>query len=207
MKNIFLQGDAGRLEVWRHDPDGKTVGACLCLHPDPLHGGNLHNKVLYEARKALAGAGQVCYSLNFRGVGLSEGEFDYGEGEKRDAAVLDAHIRSEHPDLPVMLLGYSFGSWVGLRLAVERSFVRAFAVGLPVTVFDFSFLRGETLPVTAFQGEFDELGRPEEVRRVFEGWYPTLAVTAVPGADHFFRGALPALGLAVAEAAARPAVV
>ena len=162
--------------------------------------------MLYEARKALVEAGQVCYSLNFRGVGLSEGEFDYGEGEKRDAAVLDAHLRAEHPALPVTLLGYSFGSWVGLRLASERTFHRAFAVGLPVTIFDFSFLRGTALPVTAFQGEFDELGRPEEVRRVFEGWYPALEVIAVPGADHFFRGALPALGKVVAEAAARPVV-
>jgi len=206
MKNIFLKGDAGRLEVWRHDPPGNPAGACLCLHPDPLHGGNLHNKVLYEARKALVDAGQVCYSLNFRGVGLSEGEFDYGEGEKRDAAVLDAHLRAEHPDLPVMMLGYSFGSWIGLRLALEHPFLRAYAVGLPVTVFDFAFLRGLSLPVTAFQGEFDELGRPEEVRRGFEGWYPALEVIAVPGADHFFNGVLPALGRAVAEAAARPVV-
>jgi alpha/beta superfamily hydrolase len=202
MKNFFLNGDAGRIEVWRHDPPGDAVGACLCLHPHPLHGGNLHNKVLYEARKALVDAGQVCYSLNFRGVGLSEGEFDYGEGEKRDAAVLDGHIRAEHPDLPVMLLGYSFGSWVGLRLAVERSFTRAFTVGLPVTVFDFSFLRGATLAVTAFQGEFDETGRPDEVRRVFQGWYPALVVVPVPGADHFFAGALASLRRVVEQAAA-----
>ncbi len=202
MKNLFLGGDAGRLEVWRHGPSPGPAGACLCLHPHPLHGGNLHNKVLYEARRAVATAGWECWSLNFRGVGLSDGEYDLGEGELRDAAVLYDHVAEERPGRPLMLLGYSFGSWVGLRLAVQKPFARALAVGLPVTVYDFSFLKGASLPVRAFQGEFDEMGRPDEVRRFFEGWYPALTVETIPGADHFFAGTLPALGRAVARAAA-----
>lgn len=206
MKNLFLSGEEGRLEVWRHDPAGEPTSVCLCLHPHPLHGGNLHNKVIYEARKALVEAGAECWSLNFRGVGLSGGEYDDGRGELRDAGVLYDHVRTERPYLPVTLLGYSFGSWVGLRLALERPFARAYAAGLPVTVYDFSFLRGATLPVMVFQGEYDEMGGPGEVRRFFEGWYPALEVVVVPGADHFFSGTLHALSRAVTEAAGRPVV-
>ena len=62
----------------------------MFAHPHPLHGGTLHNKVVFRAAKALAGAGDGVLRLNFPGVGLSQGRYDEGRGETDDfRAALD----------------------------------------------------------------------------------------------------------------------
>ncbi len=64
--------------------------AALVCHPHPLGGGTMHNKVVYHAMKVFSGLGLPVLRFNFRGVGLSEGEFDHGVGELDDArAALD----------------------------------------------------------------------------------------------------------------------
>lgn len=196
---FFLKGEAGRIEVWTHPPGAVPRAAALCFHPHPLYGGSVHNKVLYEARKALVERGVVCYSMNFRGVGLTAGEYAMGEGEYHDALLLHAHVRQAHPEIPLWVLGYSFGAWVGLRLAAHQKVERAVCVGLPLTIYDFSFLWGLDVPVHVFQGEWDEMGPPAELKTCFTEGHPALDVTTVPGADHFFNDALPALAAALAR--------
>jgi alpha/beta superfamily hydrolase len=195
---FFLEGQAGRIEVWTHAPAGEPRAACLCFHPHPLYGGNVHNKVLYEGRKALVERGALCYSMSFRGVGLTAGEYDLGEGEYHDAVLLHEHVRREHPAFPLWILGYSFGAWVGLRLAAHKPVDRVFCIGLPTTVYDFSFLKGHDFPITVFQGQRDEMGAPEEIRNFFGDWYPGLDLVTVPESDHFFTTTLPLLVRALA---------
>jgi uncharacterized protein len=190
---FFIEGGAGRIEVWTHAPTGEPRAAALCFHPHPMFGGNLHNKVLYTARSVLVERGVLCYSMNFRGVGLSAGEHDAGGGELLDAARLWTHVRESHPALPLWGLGYSFGVWIALRLAAQRLLERLYCVGLPVTVYDFSFLKDLQAPIHVFQGEWDEMGSPDELGKFFAEGFPRLDVTMVPQADHFFNGALPAL--------------
>ena len=69
----LFPGPAGRLEGSgrsRREPRG---GSAVFAHPHPLHGGTLHNKVVYRAAQALTRAGYATLRFNFRGVGLSEG--------------------------------------------------------------------------------------------------------------------------------------
>ena len=194
---FFIEGGAGRIEVVTHAPAGEPRAAALCLHPHPMFGGNLHNKVLYWARSVLVERGVLCTSMNFRGVGLSAGEHDGGGGELQDAARLYAHVRAAYPSLPLWGLGYSFGAWIALRLAAQSPLARVFCVGLPITVYDFSFVKDLHTPIHVFQGEWDETGSPAELDKFFAEGFPALDVTVVPRADHFFNDALPALREAV----------
>src|SRR5262252_10905099 len=109
-RNLFLPGTAGKLEavLWTPNSDGAPGNAALVCHPHPLFGGTLHNKVVYQAAKALDGLGLPVLRFNFRGAGLSEGKHDRGRGEADDVrAALDWLKEEFH--LPIIFAGFSFG--------------------------------------------------------------------------------------------------
>ena len=79
-----LFGPAGKLEaVLNTGRDAAAYTAIVC-HPHPLHGGTMHTKAVYHAMKAFSHFGLPTLRFNFRGVGLSEGEFDNADGEQND---------------------------------------------------------------------------------------------------------------------------
>src|ERR1700747_2442331 len=89
--NFFLQGPAGKLEAVLWTPTGAAPEmAALVCHPHPLFGGTMHNKVVFQAAKALDSLGIAVLRFNFRGAGSSEGLHDRGVGEVEDVrAALD----------------------------------------------------------------------------------------------------------------------
>ena len=119
-ERLFLEGSAGRLHATFECPVAKPRAAVLHLHPHPLHGGTRQNNVVrYGALGALA-AGCAALRIDFRGVGLSEGTYDEGEGEVRDAAVAFEWLLQRHPGIPIFVWGFSFGSRVGLDFCIHR---------------------------------------------------------------------------------------
>ena len=116
LRSVMFQGPAGTLEgLWKEAADpAHRRGAAVFGHPHPLHGGTMHNKVVYRAAQALTRAGYDTLRFNFRGVGLSEGRYDAGRGEVEDfRAALDEAERTV--GLPIVAGGFSFGSAVGLK--------------------------------------------------------------------------------------------
>ena len=79
----------------------------------------MHNKVVYRIARGLRRAGAVVLRFNFRGVNLSEGEYDHGIGELEDARAALAVLRSRYPDLPFSLAGFSFGSRIILKTGLR----------------------------------------------------------------------------------------
>ncbi|HLR06625.1 MAG TPA: hypothetical protein VK117_12485, partial [Pyrinomonadaceae bacterium] len=70
--NLFIPAPHGQLEAILKEPRaGLGRGVALVLHPHPLFGGTMHNKVVFRAAAALNDAGLVALRLNFRGVGQS----------------------------------------------------------------------------------------------------------------------------------------
>src|SRR5581483_10354085 len=83
--NLFIPVEHGRLEAILKEPREAPVrGVALVLHPHPLGGGTMHNKVVFRAAAALNDAGLITLRINFRGVGQSTGEHDEGYGERDD---------------------------------------------------------------------------------------------------------------------------
>ncbi|MGA2569242.1 MAG: hypothetical protein ABSF23_01870, partial [Terracidiphilus sp.] len=87
IRSVSLNGPAGRLEAILNEGAPDAPFAALVCHPHPMFGGNLHNKVVYYAMKALNdpawGLGWPVLRFNFRGTGLSQGTHD-GEAESED---------------------------------------------------------------------------------------------------------------------------
>ncbi len=178
----------GHLEAALRDPPGEVRGGAVFCHPHPLHGGTMHTKVVYRGAEALNAAGLRTLRFNFRGVGCSTGSFDDGIGEEEDVRAALGWLSLGLPDAPVVLGGVSFGSLVALSVGVEAPEVVALvALGLPVHVYDYSFLAGTRKPVLAIQGERDEFGSPRDVEKALGGLGDEVTVRAVPGAGHLFH--------------------
>lgn len=199
-KNLFLHGPAGGLEavLWTPQGDAAPDRAALVCHPHPLFGGTLHNKVVYQAAKALDGLGMPVLRFNFRGAGLSEGQHDRGAGELDDVRAAVEFLAGEFPQTPLLLAGFSFGCWVGLRVGCEDRRVEGLvAIGAPVNNSDFSYLRSCRKPKLFVHGSNDEHGDVNKVRRMVEELPGKNELVVVDGVDHFFAGKIEELGAAI----------
>src|SRR5918993_645340 len=140
------------------------------LHIPALHGGTMHNKVVFRTARGLEDAGAVTLRVNFRGVGHSTGEHTGARGgEQEDARAALDYLVEHYPDLPVFLAGFSFGARVGLEVGARDPRVRYLVgVGTPVSIpereYDFSFLSDCRKPLLLVHGERDEFGSVPDLR-------------------------------------------
>lgn len=89
--------------------------AMLILHPHPLHGGTMGNKVVTTIARAARDADLATVAFNFRGAGESEGVWDEGRGELDDATVVATRM-IEQGVTELLLAGFSFGASIAARL-------------------------------------------------------------------------------------------
>ncbi|MGH9354127.1 MAG: alpha/beta hydrolase [Terriglobia bacterium] len=164
--------------------------AVVC-HPHPQFGGTMHTKAVFRAAKAAVLEGIPALRFNFRGVGKSQGEFDRGNGEQDDARAAMVFLASRYPGAPVMMMGFSFGSAVALRVgaADERVFALV-GMGLPVKSYDYSYLEVSEKPKLFVEGTADEYGPRAQVEKLVARFAPPKRLEWIEGADHYFTGKL-----------------
>jgi alpha/beta superfamily hydrolase len=172
----------------------------LVCHPHPLHGGTMHNKVVYRSAKAALQLGLPTLRFNFRGAGASEGTFAAGEGERDDVRAALDHLAGHFPGLPVCLMGFSFGSWVGLTVgASDPRVIALVGLGVPVNMKNFDFLHAVKKPKLIVQGTNDQFGSVDDVSQLFNSLAEPKKIHFVDGADHFFTGRLEEVQQALQE--------
>lgn len=209
--NLFITAPHGRLEAILKEPrhaiekDAASIShtrVALVLHPHPLHGGTMHNKVVYRAARALNEAGLTTLRINFRGVGNSTGTHDEGRGEQTDARIALDYLIDNYPNSDATLAGFSFGSRVGMEVGMKDERVaRLISIGTPVNMTDFSFLRECRKPILFVHGERDEFGDAEKLRALV-ATLPTGAharFEIVSGVGHFFEGKLDEMSQRITE--------
>jgi alpha/beta superfamily hydrolase len=210
-RTLFLPGPAGRLEALVWSVAERAAGArpplaAVVCHPHPLFGGTMHNKVVYQTAKTLHRFGLPVLRFNFRGTGLSEGAHDEGRGEQDDVTAALDFLAAEFPGAPLLLAGFSFGSWVGLRAGCKDPRVsELIGLGLPVGNLgnrEFSYLEACDKPKLLVSGELDPYGPPEKLEAMAGRFPPHVkgrtSIAIISGADHFFAGHLPELNRAIA---------
>lgn len=198
-RNFFISGPAGRLAamLWTSPVADPAQVAVVC-HPHPLFGGTMHNKVVFHAAKALHRRGIPVLRFNFRGAGSSEGQHDRGHGEMDDVRAALDYLAQEFSQKPILLAGFSFGSWVGLRVGCEDSRVTdLIGIGIPANDSDLSYLRTCAKPKLFVQGGEDQFGSRRNVEALFETLPDPKKLVFVDGADHFLAGKLDQLAAAI----------
>jgi alpha/beta superfamily hydrolase len=201
--NLFIKAPHGQLEAILKEPRGvEPRGVALVLHPHPLGGGTLHNKVVYRAASALNDAGLVTLRINFRGVGQSTGTHDEGRGEMEDVRAGLDYLAENYSGKPVTLCGFSFGARVGLEVGIADERVRdLISIGTPVDKYDFTFMEDCRKPILFIHGDRDEFGQVEHLRalvsRLPEEAHAQLII--IRDADHFFEGRLVELKRAITD--------
>lgn len=191
----------GQLEAILKQPRNNSVrGVALVLHPHPLGGGTMHNKVVFRAAAALNDAGLVVLRINFRGVGQSTGEHDEGRAERDDARVALEYLATNYPGQEITLCGFSFGARVGMEVGVSDQRVRQLiSIGTPVDKYDFDFLLACQKPILFVHGELDEYGNVERLRELVAKIKAPVELKVIKGAGHFFDEHLDELKQAIAE--------
>jgi len=199
--NLFIPAPHGQLEAILKQPrDGEVRGAALVLHPHPLGGGTMHNKVVFRAAAALNEAGLVVLRINFRGVGQSTGEHDEGRAERDDARVALDYLAANYPGQEITLCGFSFGARVGMEVGiVDERVVRLISIGTPVDKYDFDFLEECRKPILFVHGERDEYGNVERLRELVAKIKAPVELKVIKGAGHFFDDQLDELKAAITE--------
>src|SRR4030095_11752849 len=105
--NLFIPAPHGQLEAILKEPrEGAARGVALLLHPHPLGGGTMHNKVVFRAAAALNEAGLIALRVNFRGVGQSTGAHDDGYGERDDVRVGLDYLAENYSRQDITLCGF-----------------------------------------------------------------------------------------------------
>jgi alpha/beta superfamily hydrolase len=115
---ITLEGPCGQLEaLWLDTADAR--GVALICHPNPVQGGTMLNKVVSTLQRTARDCGLATLRFNYRGVGASEGSHDMGTGEVDDAEAVAKWLLEKYPNLPLTLLGFSFGGFVAAALGAR----------------------------------------------------------------------------------------
>lgn len=201
--NLFVPVGHGRLEAILKQPRTAAKGVALVLHPHPLGGGTMHNKVVFRAASALNDAGLATLRINFRGVGQSTGEHDEGRGELEDVRAGLDYLAAEFQNQPITLCGFSFGARVGLEVGISDDRVRnLISIGTPVDKYDFSFLDAVRKPILFVHGDRDEFGSVrgllDLVNRIKQ-YNANVTLRVIEDTGHFFEDHLDELKQAISD--------
>ena len=95
---------------------------------------------------------------------------------KHDVLAVIDFLAAEYPGVPLLVAGFSFGSWVGLRAGCgDARVTELIGLGLPVGDLDsrsFSYLDRCDKPKLLVSGEFDRFGPPIKLRAMVEQFPP-----------------------------------
>ncbi len=160
----------------------------IVTHPHSLYGGDMYNTVVGSVIQTYAEKGFTTLRFNFRGVGGSQGGYDNGEGEQQDVLgalnfLLTCGLTNLH------LVGYSFGSWVNLRIDDYPDEVSDMvAISPPVALLSHRDVTQRPLLQYVISGTKDDFGPEKLVRSSVQSWNPKAQLEFIDNCDHFFSG-------------------
>lgn len=202
LSEIMIPGPAGLLQGKMVTVEEQDAPIAFVLHPHPLHGGTMNNKIVHTLFKKFASYDFNVLKINFRGVGKSQGKSFGGYEEIEDAlTALDWAIKksshSQKKTPKIWVAGFSFGAWVAMQIAMRRPEVVGFvAVSPPVENYSFNMLTPCPSGII-LQGSEDQVVDCDAVESLASQLIPQKGSEIVfkkMEADHYFKGKLDELG-------------
>jgi alpha/beta superfamily hydrolase len=192
MPEVIITGPEGKIEGRYHQNKDIKAPVALVLHPHPLHGGTMNNKITYHLFKSFVNNGFSVLRINFRGVGKSEGVFNDGVGELQDVTAALNWLHNKNMEASnFWLAGFSFGSWVGLQAIMRRPDIeRYILVAPPASKYNFNFIVPCSASGMIIQGTADDISLEKDTSKIADKLNlreeAEIKYNIVPDADHFF---------------------
>ena len=205
MAEVIFNGPDGRLEGRYHQSKKPDAPIAIVLHPHPLHGGNMNNRVVFIMFNNFVERGFSVLRFNFRGVGRSQGAFDNGVGELSDAAYAFDWMQQFNNNSPFCWIGgYSFGALISMQLMMRRPEIEGFvSISPPAGTEDFSFLAPCPSSGLIIHGDKDThvpLDAVKKLAQKLDGQKNiSVNLSIVKGADHFYKDNMDNLSKEVAS--------
>lgn len=213
MPEIFFNGPAGRIEGRYYPSPKPNAPIALVLHPHPLYGGTMQNKVVHQLGQIFQRHDFSLLRFNFRGVGRSTGEYDHGIGELSDAASALDWLQQLNENAPqCWIAGFSFGAWISMQLLMRRPEISGFiSVSPPANMYDFSFLAPCPASGAIIHGTADQVATPDAVEKLVQKLSSQKNIKIehikIKGANHFYDTHLDELSKHVDEYLTRQVAV
>ena len=200
MAEFFIAGPSGRIEGRIHRSENERAPMVVVLHPNPMQGGTMNNRVTYALFQAFVALGFSVVRFNYAGVGNSQGRKDgTGVGEMADTiAVLDWLQSVCNESRVCWIAGYSFGAYVGAQVLMRRPEIKGFVfASVPTNLYSFDFLSPSPASGLILQGEKDEIIDSDSTLLLAEQLdsynFVQVEHRIIKGADHFFTNKLKAV--------------
>ena len=166
--------DGHQLAADLAEAQGDRRGAVVVCHPHPLYGGNRFNNVVDALYGALPPAGFRTIRFDFRAA------HDKGVGERLDVvAAIDAVAVD---DVPLFVVGYSFGALVALATTDERA-RGIVAIAPPLS----EASEPPAVPTLVLSPSHDQFCPADRAEPIVASW-PQADFVAIESADHFLNG-------------------
>jgi alpha/beta superfamily hydrolase len=171
-EKVIFQCGGIRLEGLLSNHEALSVkGGMILCHPHPQYGGDMHNTVISATTKAARQEGFL--TLRFK--------------EDVRSAIRYLGSKLEGSEVPILVLGYSFGAWVGLPVAVEDERAKGVvAISPPLEMFDFNFLKGCIKKKLIIIGDRDIFCSSSVLKEWYEQLKEPKSLALIQGADHFY---------------------
>ncbi len=189
-QTIFIAGPAGQQELLISSSELSRNITCVICHPHPVHGGTMHNKVVYTLATTMEALGVKTVRFNFRGVQKSEGQFDHGVGELSDVLNVVDWVRLSYPGDDIWLAGFSFGAFIAVKANLLVQAKQLVIVAPPVGQVYFDDMPEIGCPWLLVQGGQDEVIDSAKVMSWVRTQEPAPTIIYMPEAGHFFHGQL-----------------
>lgn len=183
---------------------GEPRASAVIAGPHPLLGGNLSSNVVRSLRQALAGAGCVTLTFDYRPLdrldsgsrdwstitaefwrnGCFEEEREWAGDFRRAATAIENWCGAR----PTALVGYSFGCWAVAQHAAELRPSAVVLVSPNPVRHDYSPLSSARTPLFVVQGDDDFACGSQAGAAWFHAMREPKRRRALAGGGHFFRG-------------------
>ena len=167
-------------------------GALVICHAHPDMGGTMKSPLLVAVKDEMVGRGWAVVRFNFRGVEGSEGLRSTGVAEVADADGAIRLARERFPNVPIAILGWSFGAAVALRAAALQNDLEAAVAIAPAVRNKPQITDGLpparelnlAIPILVIVGSNDHLVAPADCR----AWADDAGAryVEIKAANHFF---------------------
>lgn len=196
--NFFLKGFDCFLEC--NFKSNQNKNAVLILHPHPMHGGTMHNKVTFQMYKTFSSLSFDTLRYNSRGVEKSEGEFTNGKKETLDAIELLELLLKNYEN--VSIAGFSFGSYISwnaineFNLNYRKKIQHIILIAPPTNLYKFNNYDCDS-DILVIQGEIDSIVPIEYTNKFVSNLNRKIDYKIMQNADHFFTTQLIELDMCI----------